>query len=461
VKLGEQSAETISDPLLQTMDKSIKEVDSILEKMKALAAAAQSDKLTKLDRMEMQIEMEDLRKDLREAMTASHLELAEMLGIEKGPLYSGSMELKSPALPGEDERSVLQRARDRLVKGEEWNVAEAYEVIESEDGERAGGQWVVLNDTDDTGDPTVRKKREIDLTVRQKLEKSNTIILMDAKSAAEGVERLEEEIGKVDQMHKKFTRFAQKYQSESSDKAGTDVADILKTPKGGMFESIERLFKGLLGRLAGGVVSEAGAPRDWPVTGKLDEGCGCLSSSLTNLGAAWTGVVPEAGSEGAQIWAGVNSAMMTEIMARIGFEDESLRMYHVSSESTADSMCITAYFSPRWEKGRPPSLVSAVAHITVGVGADECTWPETKTVWRPEPGPDNPSDVYAELTSTTEVGPDGKPVSWRLYPVKITKEDPEFYAPRWEPVENTVSLQVNGVYSTITLQRYYAYEAIA
>jgi hypothetical protein len=378
VKLSKQSTETISDPLLQAMDKSIKEVNSILEKMKALTAAAQSEKLTKLDRMEMQIEMEDLRKNLREAMTASHLELAEMLGIEKGPLYSGSMELKSPALPGEDERSVLQRARDRLVKGEEWDVAEAYEVIESEDGERAGGQWVVLNDTDE---PAVRKKREIDLTVRQKLEKSNTIILMDAKSATEGVERLEEEIGKVNQMYERFTRFAQKYQPESSDKAGTDVTDILKTPKGGMFQSIERLFRGLLGSLAEGVVSEAGAPETGPVTGKIDDSIPCAIPSTNLLGATETEVVPEAGSEGIQTWAGVNSAMMTEIMARIGFDDESLRMYHVSNESI---------------------------------------WPNES-------------------------------VSRRLYPVKITKEEPLYETP---PKGDSVD-------STINLQRHYAYETVA
>ncbi|MDR1978746.1 MAG: hypothetical protein LBQ42_08435 [Synergistaceae bacterium] len=280
-KLGERLAAANGDPALELMDKSLSQVEEILDEMKALAVAVQGEKLTKLDRIEMQIKMEDLREELRKTASEAHMKLADMLGVEgEAPLPLDALKgvaliEGSSALPGEDERSLFERARDRITKGEEWDAAESCEIfnelkkvrvgdreiqVETGEifelpsdidssaavmlnfGERVGGGWLVLSNDKDAP------------TVRQKLEASDTIILMDAKSAKEGVKRLETEINDLKQAHEKLIAFSQQYKPEPEKEAN---ADISKTPKGSMFERVKRLFKQIVNSITAGAVSEA------------------------------------------------------------------------------------------------------------------------------------------------------------------------------------------------------------
>jgi hypothetical protein len=54
----------ITDPLLKLMDKSMSQVKDILERMRELAIVAQDKKLSDIDRVNLQIEIEDLKRVL-------------------------------------------------------------------------------------------------------------------------------------------------------------------------------------------------------------------------------------------------------------------------------------------------------------------------------------------------------------------------------------------------------------
>jgi hypothetical protein len=225
-KLTEGKAATGSGPIIQLMDSSLSEVEGILEQMKALTELAKGTNPSALDRVNMQIEMEELKRRLSEAKGAMSEKLAKMSGRDK-ILPDVTVKVDDYFYPTEATQSLLERARDRLLEGEAWDVAESYEVfekvtkirvgdreIEVEEGfqlpsdidlengliayfpEQAGGRWFV---TDDKDIPTVR----------QRLEKSDAIILMDADSAAKGFERIEKELDLIKEMRKELAAFSE------------------------------------------------------------------------------------------------------------------------------------------------------------------------------------------------------------------------------------------------------------
>lgn len=309
-----------SDPILNLMDNAMSEVETILERMHALATTARDKGLTDLDRIDMQIEMEDLRLQLDGATKA----MTEKLAKASGQRVQSKITVLDAA-PGDGSSSVLQRARERIVRGEKWDVAEGFrqyglleEVrvgdrsipVEVEEGELfvlpedidpetavlgclgqpAGGEWYV---SDDNSLPTVREK----------LKASGTIVLMDSKLAAEGVERLEREMKDLKEIRQEFTAFQDSYMAdlskqlartmgyakigqqlssltrinENSDENGTKkltfntplgVMECLDggnftpklvqptTPVGSMFAKIDRLFDRISQNIANGMISE-------------------------------------------------------------------------------------------------------------------------------------------------------------------------------------------------------------
>ena len=263
---NERSAPGVKDASLSLIDESISEVGSILERMKSLTLIAQSEELTDLDRINMQMEMEELRTQL--------LDAARKMSAE----FAGESFISQPAfmeLPG-DGSSLLERARDRILEGKNWNAREVFQLggvlkevrgsqgahiigdewpegldIESismkiyEPGEEAigAGKWLI------TDDKSVS-------TVREKLEWSNTINLMDAKSAAKGTERLDNQIAALQKMRDRFAAFAASYDEAN---VGSMVPGNVSedSPVAKFFSEVESLFRRIVGDLASASLPEA------------------------------------------------------------------------------------------------------------------------------------------------------------------------------------------------------------
>jgi hypothetical protein len=254
-----------SDPILSLMDKSMTEVEEILAKMHALAVSARDDKnLSDLDRINMQIEMEELRARLNDATEAMSTKLANMSGQERN---KNQIIDPTPTLDGS---TVLERARARIMRGEKWDVAEGFKyhlelgelMVVGEVGERSykvqtgehftlpedidpeknvllalaqpnfdnSGEWYVADgEFMPDGNPVP--------TVSQILKESGTIVLMDAKSAAEGVKRLESELEAMKAMREAFTTFSKNYtpstpqQTANTARLTQELVDSLKKSK--------------------------------------------------------------------------------------------------------------------------------------------------------------------------------------------------------------------------------------
>ena len=98
------------------------------------------------------------------------------------------------------------------MRGEDWNVAEAYGIkYDEETGEEISGYWV----TDE------KMTRFIDgsevLTVKDKINGSDTINLMSSVTAKKGIERVEEQLTRVKDMREKFSSFIMSYNGEDLD----------------------------------------------------------------------------------------------------------------------------------------------------------------------------------------------------------------------------------------------------
>jgi hypothetical protein len=193
----------------QEADKVMAQAMDILERMHALAVAAQDKKLSDLDRVEMQIEIEDLRANLmdmpmrlRTGKPMAHLphvgNILVSLLLAEGDYSHG------------DYSSVLGRMRERIMNGEEWNVREAWcpegfsRVTYDDNGEEIlevfeANAWYVV---DDSNVLTSRNGEFVDSgkkvsTVREILEWANPVVVMDAASAAEGAAYLEKQIASI------------------------------------------------------------------------------------------------------------------------------------------------------------------------------------------------------------------------------------------------------------------------
>jgi hypothetical protein len=310
-------ANTGSDPILSMMDKSMSEVESILEQMKDLASIAADPNTSTADRLKLQIKMEELREQLAEAPNAMSWRLLEMSGYTKDvhPERPRILEL-GVYNPPADNPSMLQRALGRALKGEAWDVAETYEESLELRMVRVGdreikiskGEWFDLPPNIDPERDNILLFPEVtggrwhvtddkDLpTVRQRLEASGTIILMDTKSAQEGVERIEKELNAIREVRKELAAFKEQYAQDPSKRIMNDVVINddgaeggrmkLRTmlgvmereidrdtgreklslsqpngPKGEMFAKIERLFTKAAINLSGSRISE-GVPAD-------------------------------------------------------------------------------------------------------------------------------------------------------------------------------------------------------
>lgn len=187
-------------PEAQLADKAMAKAIDILERMQKLAIAAQDKKLSDLDRVEMQIEIEDLRANLM--VMPINLRGASPVVLPK-PVDWGDYGYG-------DYSSVLGRTRERILSGQEWDVREAWSpegftrVTYDDKGEEVweigeANAWYVV---DDVNVLTYHEGKNVDNgekvpTVRQMLEWGAPVIVMDAKSAAKGARHLEQQIASI------------------------------------------------------------------------------------------------------------------------------------------------------------------------------------------------------------------------------------------------------------------------
>ena len=311
-KLSANSEKTgTASTVLALMDKSMSEVESILDEMTSLAKSAGKEGLSDLERINKQIEMEALRLRLYSASRSMSHHLAEM----SGQRTSGELTLvdASPGIWGGDRRTLLERARDRIEKGEKWDVVEGYRYLHTIEEVRIGGtdrsikvekgkRFELPDDIDPQkavlccigtpagGEWFVSDSKEA-LSVRQKIKASGTIDLMDAKSAQEGVERLEAELEDMKAMREKLAAFARDYSAEDMVQTVGEnapggggllfntVLGVMKTQTatglnatpqlvrptnrlGEMFAKIDHLFQRVAKNLAEKMISEAAEVTD-------------------------------------------------------------------------------------------------------------------------------------------------------------------------------------------------------
>ena len=179
-------------PRAQSLDKALSKTIDILERMQKLAVAAQDKKLTDLDRIEMQIEIEDLKSNLK---AVPRNLLRKELQVERVSLqetYAAFFEDGSESFG--DYSSVLERARDRILNGQEWDVREAWSrggfirVTRDENGEEvqevgASNAWHVVDDRNVVTRVWQEGKyiyvdsgRKVP-TVRERLEKASPVVV--------------------------------------------------------------------------------------------------------------------------------------------------------------------------------------------------------------------------------------------------------------------------------------------
>lgn len=218
--------EAEDDPALILMDKSLSRVGSILEQMKAITIQAESSNLTDLDRINLQIDLRRLEKELNTARKRMSLELAGKSSEEiESLLKADSYEPLEEGLGSPD---LLRRMRYRAERGERWNVAEVAQSVMKVKEVRVNGRSIPVENgwenftlpsdmepgslmavVGDTGwmEYVATDDRELP-TARQRLEATTSLIVLDAKSAAEGTRRLDEELESLKGMREELAEFA-------------------------------------------------------------------------------------------------------------------------------------------------------------------------------------------------------------------------------------------------------------
>ena len=183
-------AETLDSlpPLGKEIDASMKKAVNILERIGELSVLAQDNNLGDDARLELQIEIEDLRDNL--AVLPYNLASGEKLATRSQQLMkSGELSLR----PQADGSTMLERASLRARSGEEWDVKEAWNPGElrisvDDDGmntiTQVNAGWYVVDDDN------VK-------SVRERIEANTPYSVMDAESAARTQTQIQKDIEAV------------------------------------------------------------------------------------------------------------------------------------------------------------------------------------------------------------------------------------------------------------------------
>lgn len=214
------------DKALQMLENQMNVIGNILEQQKNLTEFAKDESLSDLDRIDLQIEMEGLQKKLTAETCRMSMMMAGMSSSEIHKELAYFLDSSSDGL--------LQRARERIQNGEEWDVAETFELelelkeikVNTESGsfnlkaENSEYQIppdidldkaVVAKVQDVVGGDIVVTKNESLPTLSEKLKLLNGINLMDSKSAANGSEKIDKQIENLTKMKQEFLEFYDEY----------------------------------------------------------------------------------------------------------------------------------------------------------------------------------------------------------------------------------------------------------
>lgn len=188
-------------PVAKKVDSAMKQAVSILEHISDLTELAQDESLGDDVRVEIQIEIEDLRANL-ETLPSSILN-----GGTVAPVHDQMNDIYNSFAIGDwgDGSSLLERMRARISNGEEWNVREAYSALGSIDSSDnlQGSGWYVVDDnisviTQDKNGKLTSTGANVP-TVKERLEAGTPYAVMDAKSAHRSMILIEQQIERIQQ----------------------------------------------------------------------------------------------------------------------------------------------------------------------------------------------------------------------------------------------------------------------
>lgn len=184
--------------IAKSADNAMKKAIDILERIKNLTELAEDKELGDDSRIEIQIEIEDLRDNL--AVIPRNL-----YTDENKATYSQLFESQ------ETGTSILDRIRTRINNGEKWNVREAWQVqsgIEHSDGtkEIISGGWAVVDDSNiitQSEGKFIAKSKKIP-TVLERLEAGTPYVVMNSKSAEKSTALIESQIKRINEYREKL-----------------------------------------------------------------------------------------------------------------------------------------------------------------------------------------------------------------------------------------------------------------
>jgi hypothetical protein len=157
----------------------------------------------------MQIEFEELRKQLT-AITQPG-----KFGPNAGKLDEVFWSIDELSKFAGDGTNLLERMQNRIANGEKWDVREAFDPD--------SGKWRVVDDSNKSIQKRVTENGilvgtensgKVVPTVREQLERQSQVILMDAKSAADGAELIENQINRVQKYRENFAEYCAAYEKD-------------------------------------------------------------------------------------------------------------------------------------------------------------------------------------------------------------------------------------------------------
>jgi hypothetical protein len=186
------------DPTLQLIDKHISIAGEILERMKKFIDASRDESLSDEDRIELQIAIGKLQHDFDTETEEFRRKFLELMGVGKGEPVTDKFE-------GSEPYKMLQRARERILNGEEWDVAEECIAVLKSDGsgEIDRYEWEITDDPDK-------------ITVGNILKESGRGV-MDPKSAAMSSDKISNELEGLMRQRQKLVTFINKNGADSQE----------------------------------------------------------------------------------------------------------------------------------------------------------------------------------------------------------------------------------------------------
>ena len=186
---------------------------------------AQDDSLGDDARVEIQIEIEDLRDNF---MIIPYNIMSERQFSTQSQQYeqTGELELMRRSADGS---TILERMRERISNGEEWNVREAWRpeallrVTKDDSGadvaEVYEAGWYVVDDssiiTQDRDGKFIERGKSVP-TVREQLEWRTPYVVMDAESAEKSTELIDKQIEEIQAWREKMPDLIEHMQDETS-----------------------------------------------------------------------------------------------------------------------------------------------------------------------------------------------------------------------------------------------------